>query len=107
MAGCSRHKADRLAFDAKNRRLFSACVNQKMVVMDADKGTVVATVDIGRGADGCGFDPTKGLAYSSNGGDGTVTAVGESEPGKYKVVATIPTQASARTMTLNPETHRL
>ena len=36
-----------------------------MVVMDADKGTVIATVDIGRGSDGCGFDPAKGLAYSS------------------------------------------
>ena len=61
--------------------------------MDADKGTVLATVDIGRAPDGCGFDPSKGLAYSSNGGDGTVTAVGEGEPGKFKVVATIPTQA--------------
>ena len=62
-----------LAIDAKNRRLFSGCNgNSKMVVMDADKGTVIATVDIGRGSDGCGFDPTKGLAYSSNGGDGTV-----------------------------------
>ena len=62
-----------LAIDAKNRRLFSGCNgNSKMVVMDADKGTVIATVDIGRGSDGCGFDPAKGLAYSSNGGDGTV-----------------------------------
>ena len=96
-----------LGFDAKHRRLFSTCGNQKMVVMDADKGTVVAAVDIGRGSDGCMFDPGKGLAYSSNGGDGTVTAVGESEPGQYKVVSTIPTQSGARTMTLDPKTHRL
>ena len=97
-----------LAIDAKNRRLFSGCNgNSKMVVMDADKGTVIATVDIGRGSDGCGFDPTKGLAYSSNGGDGTVTIIGEPEPGKFKVVATVPTQATARTMTIDPKTHRL
>jgi YVTN family beta-propeller protein len=96
-----------LAIDTEHRRLFSACGNQKMVVMDADKGTVLGSVDIGRGADGCGFDPSKGLAYSSNGGDGTVTAVGEGEPGQFKVVATIPTQASARTMTIDPKTHRL
>jgi DNA-binding beta-propeller fold protein YncE len=76
-------------------------------VMDADKGTVLATLDIGRGSDGCGFDPTKGLAYSSNGGDGTVTVIGEPEPGKFKVVATVPTQATARTMTIDPTTHRL
>jgi hypothetical protein len=97
-----------LAIDAKNRRLFSGCNgNSKMVVMDADKGTVIATVDIGRGSDGCGFDPAKGLAYSSNGGDGTVTIIGEPEPGKFKVVATVPTQATARTMTIDPKTHRL
>jgi DNA-binding beta-propeller fold protein YncE len=97
-----------LAIDVKNRRLFSGCNgNSKMVVMDADKGTVIALVDIGRGADGCAFDPSKGLAYSSNGGDGTVTVVGEGEPGKFKVVSTIPTQTSARTIALDPKTHRL
>jgi DNA-binding beta-propeller fold protein YncE len=96
-----------LGFDAKNRRLFSTCGNQKMIVMDADKGTVVAALDIGRGSDGCMFDPSKGLAYSSNGGDGTVTVVEASGPDKYRVVSTIKTQAGARTMTLDPKTHRL
>ncbi len=97
-----------LAIDAKNRRLFSGCNgNSQMVVMDADKGTVIATVAIGRGSDGCGFDPSKGFAYSSNGGDGTVTVIGEAEPGKFKVVATIPTQTTARTMAVDPRTHRL
>ena len=61
-----------LSIDAKNRRLFSGCNgNSKMIVMDADKGTVLATVDIGRGSDGCGFDGAKGHAYRANGGDGT------------------------------------
>ncbi len=97
-----------LALDAKNRRLFSGCNgNSKMVVMDADKGTVIATVDIGKGSDGCGFDPVKGLAYSSNGRTGDLTVIDESEPGKFHVVATIPTQASARTMTIDPKTHRV
>lgn len=96
-----------LGFDAKNRRLYSTCGNQKMMIMDADKGTILGEAEIGRGADGCGFDAGKGLAYSSNGGDGTVTAVGETSPGKFGVVATIPTQASARTMTLDPKTHKL
>jgi DNA-binding beta-propeller fold protein YncE len=97
-----------LAIDTKNRRLFSGCNgNSKMVVMNADNGKVIATVDIGRGSDGCGFDAAKGLAYSSNGGDGTVTMIGEPEPGKFKVVATVATQATARTMTIDPKTHRL
>jgi hypothetical protein len=36
-----------------------------------------------------------------------VTVIGEAEPGKFKVVSTIRTQASARTVTLDPTTHRL
>ena len=96
-----------LGFDPKHRRLFSTCGNQKMVVMDADKGTVITSVEIGRGADGCAFDPSKGLAYSSNGGDGTVTVVGEGKTGQYEVVSTIPTQAGARTMALDTKTHKL
>ncbi len=96
-----------LAIDTEHRRLFSVCGNQMMIVMDADKGTVLASPEIGRGTDGAGFDPTKGLAYSSNGGDGTVTVVGEGEPGRFKVVASIPTQAGARTMALDPVTHRV
>jgi YVTN family beta-propeller protein len=96
-----------VAFDKEKRRLFSVCANQKMVVMDADSGKVISAVDIGRGSDGCVFDPFKHLAYSSNGVDGTVTAVGEGEAGQYKAVATIPTQASARTITIDPKTHRL
>ena len=75
--------------------------------MDADTGKVIASPEIGRGADGCAFDPIKGLAYSSNGGDGTVTVVGEVSPGKYDVVATVPTHASARTMAIDPKTGRL
>ena len=97
-----------LAIDRAKRRLYSACGgNQKMVVMDADKGTILGTADIGRGCDGDAFDPEKGLAYSSNGGDGTVTVVSESKPGTFEAVATITTQPSARTMTLDPKTHRL
>lgn len=96
-----------LAFDIPHRRLFSVCANQKMIVMDADTGKVIASPEIGQGADGCAYDPLKGLAYSSNGGSGTVTVVGEAAPGKFQVIATIPTQASARTLALDPKTHRL
>ena len=47
------------------------------------------------------------MAFSSNGGDGTLTVVGEEEPGRFAVVATIPTQPGARTMTIDPKTHRI
>ena len=97
-----------LALDREHRRLFSVCSNsQTMVVLDADKGTILAKLPIGRGSDGCVFDADRGLAFSSNGGDGTLTVVKEVERGRFGVVATIPTQRGARTMTLDPKTHRI
>src|SRR5262249_56016443 len=41
-----------LAFDAKNRRLFSVCSNRVMAVSDPDTGKVDATPAIGAGSDG-------------------------------------------------------
>ena len=35
-----------------------------MVVLDADNGKVLARLPIGRGSDGCAFDPERGLAYN-------------------------------------------
>ena len=97
-----------LALDREHRRLFSVCSgSQTMVVLDADKGAILAKLPIGRGSDGCAFDADRGLAFSSNGGDGTLTVVKEEAAGKFGVVATIPTQRSARTMTLDPKTHRI
>jgi hypothetical protein len=78
-----------------------------MVVIDADSGKILAKLPIGPGSDGCGFDPDLRLAFSSNGGDGTLTVVKEAEPGRFGVAATIPTQQGARTMTLDPKTHRI
>ena len=52
-----------LAFDAKNRKLFSTCANRKLVVADADSGKVVQTLEIGAGPDGCLFDASTGLIY--------------------------------------------
>jgi YVTN family beta-propeller protein len=96
-----------LALDRKTRRLFSVCGNQKMIVMNADKGDVVATLDIGQGADGCVFDADRALAFSSNGRDGTLTIVRETGPDTFTVAGTVPTQRGARTIALDSKTHRL
>ena len=97
-----------LALDREHRRLFSVCgASATMVVLDADSGKILATLPIGRGSDGCVFDPERGLAFSSNGRDGTLTVVREEAPDRFAVAATIPTQQGARTMTLDPKTHRI
>ena len=96
-----------LAFDPKQRKLFSTCANRKLAVMDADSGKVVQTLDIGPGPDGCVFDASTGLVFSSNGGDGTVTVIHSPSPGRYAVARTVKTQVSAKTIALDPKTHRL
>lgn len=95
-----------LAIDRVHHRLFSACGNQTMVVLDAVSGRVVATVPIGSRPDGAEFDPASLCAISSN-GEGTVTVVHEDSPDQFTVVGTDSTQRGARTVVLDPKTHRL
>ena len=96
-----------LAMDRKHRRLFSVCSNKLMVVIDADSGRVVTTLPIGSGTDAAGFDSETGLAFSSNGGDGTVTVAHEDTPDKFAVVENVPSLRRARTMALDAKTHQV
>lgn len=95
-----------MAIDTEHRRLFVGCHNKLMAIMDADSGKVIATVPIGEGVDGNGFDPGTQLAFASN-GDGTLTVVHEDSPDKYTVVENVATKKSARTMALDSKTHNI
>jgi len=95
-----------LAIDVKNKRLFSVCGNKMMAVTDIATMKVIATPAIGPGTDGAGFDPGSGNAFSSNGGDGTMTVV-KLVNGKYEAVDTVTTERGARTMTVDPTNHRI
>jgi DNA-binding beta-propeller fold protein YncE len=96
-----------LAIDRKNRRLFSVCDNQLMVVMDADTGKVIATPGVGAGTDASLFDPDSGNAFASAGGSATLTVIHEDSPDQFRVVDNVPTQSGARTMTLDTKTHNV
>ena len=96
-----------LAIDRAHRRLFAACANRLMAVMDADNGKVVATVPIGQGPDGAAFDADRQLAFSPNGRDGTITVIHENAPDTFEVVQTVATSKSARTVDLDPKSHKL
>jgi DNA-binding beta-propeller fold protein YncE len=96
-----------LSFDTVNHRLFSICANQTMAVTDSVSGKAVARIVIGRGADGIGYDPDFELLFSSNGIDGTLTVIHQDSPDEYRVLASVNTQVSARTMVLDPASHRV
>lgn len=99
--------ASGLAIDVAHHRLFAVCDNGVMVMVDSQTGAVVDTVPIGEGPDAARFDPATQLAFSSNGADGTVTIAHEDSPSELTVVQTLQTARSARTMTLDPTTHRI
>jgi len=94
-----------LTFDLKKARLYSVCGNKMMVISDPATGKVVGTAPIGAGPDGVVFDD--GYAFSSNGPDGTITMVGETSPGKFEAVATIPTARLSRTISVDQKAHKL
>src|ERR1700678_2732479 len=85
-----------LAFDISGQRLFSVCDGNKMVVTDSTSGKVLATPSIGDSPDAAGFDATNKLAFSSNGGDATLSVIDTN--GKYPTVQTLKTAKGARTM---------
>jgi hypothetical protein len=96
-----------LAIDVAHHRLFAGCGNAKLVMLDSTNGKVVATVEAGAGIDGTMFDPGTQLAFTSNGASGTVTIAHEDSPQKLTVVQTLATERGAKTMVVDPATHRI
>lgn len=99
-------EASGMAFDADNHRLFLGCDNKLMVMMDSENGKALASVPIGEGVDANAFDPGTKLAFASC-GDGTTTIARESGPDKLTVVQVLATERGARTMTIDPATHKI
>jgi YVTN family beta-propeller protein len=97
-----------LGFDPKTRRLFVGCGNELLAVVNADTGAVITTLPIGPGVDGADFDPGTGMVFASCGGDGGSLAVIKQESAdKYTAVTKVPTQTRAKTLTVDPKTHRV
>jgi DNA-binding beta-propeller fold protein YncE len=95
-----------VAIDRVNHRLFFACANHLLVVLDSETGRVVATPPIGADPDGAAFDSSTGRIYTSN-REGTLTVLRAAAPDDYRVEQTVPTELGARTITLDARTHRV
>src|ERR1700682_2207048 len=95
-----------MAIDTRHQRLFSGCRSGVMAVSDYKNGTVVATVPIGQGVDGAGYDPSHRDAYASN-ADETLTVIHQDTPDKYHVVENVKTGERGRNMGLDPASHRI
>jgi len=99
-------EASGMAIDLKTHRLFIVAGNKLMVVMDDKTGKIVTTIPTGEGTDACVFDPGTGLAMGSA-GEGFVTVARFDPPDKLSVIQTLTTAPRARTMTLDPVSHKI
>lgn len=94
-----------LAIDSAHMRLFAACQNTTLVVVNSGTGELVTSVPIGPDAQAIAFDSERGLIFSANGGgDGSLTIIRQNVTDTYSVIQTLPTRQRARTLAVNPET---
>ena len=93
-----------MAIDKKAHRLFVGCRKpQKLVVMNTETGKVVDSLPIGAGVDATAVDGGQAFASCR---DGSLTAV-VAQSGKYAVSQVVKTPAGARTMGIDPATHKI
>jgi len=96
-----------LALDAKNHVLFAFCHEPATAVMlNAEDGKILATLPIGNGVDGGGFNPKTMEAFSSQ-GDGTLTLIKETSPTTFEVEQTVQTKARAKTCSLDTKNNHI
>jgi hypothetical protein len=95
-----------MAIDTAHHRLFSGCRSGVMAVSDYQAGKVVATLPIGTGVDGAGYDPASADAFASN-ANGTLTVIHQDSPDQYHVAENITTPQGSRNMGLDPTNHRV
>jgi DNA-binding beta-propeller fold protein YncE len=96
-----------MAMDQKARRLFSSGRGpQFTVMMDADSGKVLQSYAISGGVDANVFEPATGFLFVST-REGKVHIYHEDSPSKLSEVETIDTQYGAKTMQIDPKTHKI
>jgi DNA-binding beta-propeller fold protein YncE len=93
-----------MALDKKTHRLIVGCRNpQKLIVMSAETGKVLADLPIGAGVDATKVDEEQAFASCRDGS----LIVAEEKSGKYEVSETVKTPAGARTMGVDTATHTI
>ena len=95
-----------LAFDAVNRRLFSATRNKKLIVLNSDTGDILGDLPIELGVDGAAYDPALRRVYTAN-GMGSITVIQQDSADHYRVLENAPTHFGGHSLVVDPVTHRI
>lgn len=97
-----------LQYDEATHRLFLATRKpSKLVVVNADNGKEVVSLDVADYVDDLAYDATHHRLYvPGGGGSGAVTVVAQRGADKYEVIATVPTKPGAKTARYVPELNK-
>ena len=100
-----------LQYDEATHRLFLATRKpSKLVVLNADNGKEVASLDVADYVDDLAWDAAHHRIYLPGGGGqsgpGAITVVAQRSADKYEIVATVPTKPGAKTARYVPEVNR-
>jgi DNA-binding beta-propeller fold protein YncE len=92
-----------LAIDGRHQRLFAACGNQRLYVIDTNTGNAITSLTTGPGANVLAYDPVRNLIFSANGdGYGSLTIVRQDpNTDSYAVIQNLPTRERARTIAVD------
>jgi DNA-binding beta-propeller fold protein YncE len=94
-----------IAYDSGAREILSACGENGVAIVSAPDGRQIASLPIGKGADGAAFDAKRNLALVPAGRDGNLTLIRLGAA--PKVVGQVATAVSARTIALDPSNGRV
>lgn len=95
-----------LAVDRDHFRIFSACGNEKLAVLDSRTGSIVAMAPIGKDPDGAAFDAKTQRIFTSN-REGTLSILYEASPNEIRPLQTLRTAPGARTIAIDAKTGRV
>jgi DNA-binding beta-propeller fold protein YncE len=99
LSGCKVNAS--VAIDEKNHRLFAACRDGNMNVLDSDTGKVLQNLPISAGVDDMIFDPASQRVYVAT-GEGFVNVFKEIDSDHYQAIGKIPTGPLGKTGLLVP-----
>ncbi len=94
------------AIDPEHHHLFLGCGDDTLTMMDSTSGKVLFSLPAAKGIDSAAFDPGTGYAFVPGGQSGTVT-VAKVDGDKLALVQTLPTATGAKTLALDPATHKI
>jgi hypothetical protein len=98
-------KPSTLAVDGHSQRLFIACENLKLQVVNAANGSTVASLPIGGEVQKVEYDPSRGLIFVASGfGNGILTIIHQNVTDSYAVVQNLATKQQARTFAIDHST---